>query len=685
MRFAKPHTCIALCLFTLCSLSTAAQSPSSLESRRKALNDLLAEQWEYRLRTNPLFASYLGDKRWNDKLDDFSQEAIDKDLQETQKFLTRFEAIDISGFPDQEALNKALMVRDLKMQLEGARFKDWEMPVDQQNGIQVFLPQLVNVLSFQSVKDYENYVSRLEQIPVLLDQTTVQMRKGINDKLMKPRFLLEKVVDQCNVLASQDARKSPFAQPFFSFPKSISESDQKRLRNAGLAAIRDSVLPAYARFTTFVRNKYVPKGRTEPGIWSLPNGEAYYTFLIKQSTTTDLAPEEIHQIGLAQVKEIEGRMLAVAKQLGYRDVKSFKAAVAGDPKLHGQSHQQILDLYRKYIGQMYAKLPDLFNRLPKAKLEVLPVEEFRENGAPAAQYQPPAQDGSRPGHVMVNTGEFTKRSLLEIEATSYHEGVPGHHMQAAIAQEMPDLPAFRQNEFLTAYGEGWALYSERLGKEAGFFQDPYSYYGLLSADMLRAVRLVVDTGIHYKHWTRQQVVDFFHEHSGEDEVNVQSETDRYIAWPAQALGYKIGQLQILKLREYAKVQIGDKFNLRAFHDEVLAGGALPLDVLENRVHEWVAKQKAPSTGPTTSAHSAIGRTPQSDPTPDNEVSETDAPPFLERDSICVADAIESRGRWSHFRLSSPSVVHPSPHGDNELVRAAPHTAACLFSRSRSAF
>ena len=598
MRFPKLRTCVALILCMLCSLSTAAQSPSSLQSRRKALNDLLAEQWEYRLRTSPLFASYLGDKRWNDKLDDFSQEAIDKDLQETRKFLTRFEATDTSGFPEQEALNKALMVRDLKMQVEGARFKEWEMPVDQQNGIQVFLPQLVNVLSFQSVKDYEDYVSRLKQIPILLDQTTIQMRNGMNDKLMPPRFLLEKVLDQCNALAAKEAGKSPFAQPFFTFSKTISESDQKRLRDAGLAVIRDSVLPAYARFTTFVRDEYVPKGRTEPGISSLPNGEAYYTFLVKQSTTTNLAPEEIHQIGLAQVKEIEGRMLAVAHQLGYKDLKSFKAAVANDPKLHGQSGQQILDLYRKYIGQMYAKLPDLFNRLPKAKLEVLPIEEFRENGAPGAQYQSPAQDGSRPGHVMVNTGEFTKRSLLDIEATSYHEGVPGHHMQMAIAQEMPDLPPFRQNEFLTAYVEGWALYSERLGKEVGFFQDPYNYYGLLSADMLRAVRLVVDTGIHYKHWTRQQVVDFFHEHSGEDEVSVQSETDRYIAGPAQALGYKIGQMEILKLREYAKDQLGDKFNLCAFHDEVLAGGALPLDALENRVHEWVAKQRAPSTGST---------------------------------------------------------------------------------------
>jgi uncharacterized protein (DUF885 family) len=608
MRLLNLRTGIALFFCSFCSVSSVPQTPPTLESRRKALNDLLAEQWEFRLRTYPAFASILGDKRWNDKLDDFSEEAIDKDLQEAQKFLTRFEALDTSGFPEQEVLNKALMVRDLQMQLAGARFKEWEMPVNQKGGYQLWLPQLVNLLSFQSVKDYEDYISRLTQMPRLLDQTTVQMRKGMNDKLIPPRFLLDKVPDQCNALASQEAGKSPFAQPFSAFPKSISESDQKRLREAGLAAIKGSVLPAYARFAAFVRDEYAPKGRSEPGIWSLPDGQAYYTFLVKQSTTTNLTAEEIHQLGLAQVKEIEERMLATANKLGYKDLRSFKVAIAADPKMHGQSRQQILDLYRKYIEQMSVKLPDLFDRLPKAKLEVMPVEEFREKEAAAAMYSDPAQDGSRPGHLMVNTGEFEKRFLLNIETTAYHEGVPGHHMQIAIAQEMPDLPPFRQNEYFTAYSEGWALYAERLGEEVGFYQDPYSYYGHLSGDMLRAVRLVVDTGLHYKHWTRQQVVDFFHEHSGEDEVNVQSETDRYIALPAQALGYKIGQLEILKLRQYAKDKLGEKFNIRTFHDEILDGGALPLDVLEERVHEWVAKQKAVDSNASTSVHSAVSGT-----------------------------------------------------------------------------
>jgi uncharacterized protein (DUF885 family) len=576
----------------ICGPFVIAQTTSTLDARRKTLNDLLAEQWEYRLRTSPLFASFLGDKRWNAELDDFSQEAIDKDLVETQKFLTRFEAIDTTGFPKQEVLNKRLMMRDLKMQLEGARFKPWEMPVSQQSGVQIDLPQLVLVLSFQSVKDYEDYISRLKLMPRLFDQTTVQMKKGMADKLMPPRFLLDKVAEQANGIATQAPADSPFAQPFKTFPKTISEADQTRLREQGIAAIRDSVLPAYVRFAKFVREEYAPKGRTEFGVWSLPDGDNYYAFQVKESTTTDLTPAEIHELGLAQVKEIEGRMKEVAAQFGYKDLKSFNAAIAADPKLHAHSRQQILDLYTKYINQMYLKLPDLFGRMPKAKVEVMQVEEFREKEASSASYTPPAQDGSRPAHVMVDTGDFEKRLLLDIETTSYHEGVPGHHMQIAIAQEMPGLPPFRQNEFFTAYTEGWALYAERLGKEVGFFQDPYSYYGHLQDDMLRAIRLVVDTGLHSKHWSRQQVVDFFHHHSPEDEVSVQSETDRYIAWPAQALGYKIGQLEILKLRQYAKDQLGAKFDIRAFHDELLDGGALPMDVLKERVEEWVAVQKA---------------------------------------------------------------------------------------------
>lgn len=588
MRFL---ICLLVAAMLIPAAVAAANPPADLEARRKALTDLLHEQWEYTMSRNPIYASILGDKRYNDKLDDFSQQAIDDDLVQTRRFLDRFEAIDTTGFPEQEVLNKELMVRDLKMDLEGARFKPWEMPVTQEGGIHIDAPQLVSILSFASVKDYEDYITRLNLLPRLFDQTIEQMRKGMAAGLMPPKMLLEKVVTQANGIATTPVDQSPFVHPFDKFPDAIPEADRKRLREAGLAAVKDSVIPAYVKFTAFVRDDYAPKGRTEPGAWSLPDGDAWYAFRVKESTTTNLSPEEIHQLGLEQVKEIEARMIAVVNQLGYKDMNSFKAAVDADPKLHAQSREQILDLYRKYEDQMYAKLPQMFGRLPKAKLEVMPVEEFREKEAPDAAYMDGTPDGSRPGHIMVNTGDFAKRTLLDLETTAYHEGVPGHHMQISIAQELPELPLFRQHEEYTAYTEGWALYSERLGKEVGFYQDPYSYYGHLQDDMLRAIRLVVDTGFHYKHWTRQQVVDYFHAHSSIDEVSVQSETDRYMAWPAQALGYKIGQLEILKLRQYAKDQLGDKFDIRGFHDEVLSGGALPMDVLSTRIHDWVAQQK----------------------------------------------------------------------------------------------
>jgi len=517
MHLLKLRTCVALLLGSFCSVVAAVQSPSPLESRRKALNDLLAEQWEYRLRTSPLFASFLGDKRWNDKLDDFSQEAIDRDLQETQKFLTRFEAIDTSGFPEQEGLNKALIVRDLKLQLEEASFKPWEMPVDQQNGIQLLLPELVNVLSFQSVKDYEDYISRLTQMPRLLDQTIVQMRKGTNDKLIPPRFLLKKVLDQCQAMASQEPGKSPAAQPFSTFPNSISESDQKRLREAGLSAIKDSVLPAYARFTAFVRDEYVSKGRIEPGIWSLPDGASRYRLAIRHMTTTDLTPEQIREIGLKQVDEIEAEMLAVARKVGFKDLASFNNHIKKERRFYATSGQQLLDLYTNYVREMEPELPKLFGRLPKNNLTVIPMAASRSKEAVPADYTDGTADGSRPGHINVNEWDPEHRLVLNVEAIAYHEGIPGHHLQLSIAQELVGLPSFRKYEDYTAFVEGWALYAERLGKEIGHYQDPYSDYGRLENEMWRAVRLVIDTGVHEKHWSRDQMVAYFHRYTAMDE------------------------------------------------------------------------------------------------------------------------------------------------------------------------
>lgn len=583
---------VVLLLLSL-ALPVFAQKPAGndLERRRKQLNDLLHEEWEYVLRTNPEFASILRDRRYNDKISDFSEAAIQDDLRQTQVFLEKFEAVDTSGFPEQEQLNKTLMVRGLRERLEGARFTSWRMPVNQFFGIHLDMPQLVRLLPFETVKDYEDYVARLRQVPRSFDEHIVQMRKGMEGGLMPPKFLLAKVADQVDRLSGQEPEKSPFAMPLSKFPDSFTAQDKERLRQAVLAAIRESVLPGYAKFGKFVREEYAPRGREHEGVWSLPDGAARYQFALQRSTTTEMTAEQIHQLGLREVARIEGEMLAIAKKLGHNDLKSFNAAIEKDPALRARSRQHILDMYRLYTDQMYARLPQLFGRLPKAKVEIIQVEEFREKEAAGAQYNQGSPDGKRPGYVLVNTGDFHDRKTLTFESTAYHEGVPGHHMQISIAQELPTLPPFRQQGGHTAFVEGWALYSERLGKEVGFYQDPYSDYGRLQDEMLRAIRLVLDSGAHYKKWTRQQMVDFFRAHSALDEPDIQAETDRYIVWPGQATAYKVGQLKILELRERAQKELGDRFDIRGFHDEVLGAGSLPLDVLEQRINQWIAERK----------------------------------------------------------------------------------------------
>ncbi len=582
---------ILLSVMIVANSSAVSSQTSDLAARRKALDTLLAEQWEYTLKRSPEFASILGDKRYNDRLSDFSQSAIDADIAKAKEFLARFEALDTRGFPEQEALNKRLMVRTLRETIENARFKDWQMPVTQISGIHLQAPQLVSLLSFASVKDYEDYIARLKAFPRVFDDTVIQMRRGMADNMMPPKFLLEKIAVQAQGIADQTPDQSPFAQPLAKFPKEIASNEQQRLRESLLAAIRGEVLPAYAKFAKFVREEYAPRGRTEVGIWSLPDGAARYAAAARSSTTTDLTPEQIHRIGLQQVADLERQMMAIATKLGFKDLKSFNASIEQNKKLRATSREQILELYRGYINGMRAELPKLFGRLPKADVEVLPTEAFREREAPGAEYQQGTPDGSRPGHVFVNTREPESRKTISMESTAYHEGLPGHHMQISIAQELPTLPPFRQQAGYTAYVEGWALYSERLGKDVGFYRDPYSDYGRLQDEMLRAIRLVVDTGLHHKRWTRAQVVQFFHDHSAIDEVDVQSETDRYISWPGQALAYKIGQLKILELRERAKNQLGSRFDIRGFHDEVLGAGALPLNELEARINNWIASKK----------------------------------------------------------------------------------------------
>ena len=465
------------------------------------------------------------------------------------------------------------------------------MPVNQFTGFHTDLPRLVDDLSFDTVKDYDDYISRLKKVPVVFSQNMTNMQLGMDEGRVPPAYLLDKVVAQTDAVATQKPADSPFARPLKKFPEAITAADQKRISDEMLEAISTSVLPYYQRFARFLKAQYVPAGRKDPGAWALPEGDAYYAFRVRQSTTENKTPQEIHQIGLDEVKRDETEMLAIVKKLGFSDIQGFSAGLKANTKEHPASAQALLDAYKTHIAQMQPKLPGLFGTLPKAKLEVLPVPAFIEKDQAAAYYNPGSMDGKRPGRVYVNTYKATERSLAPVETVSYHEGLPGHHLQVAISQELTGLPEFRKQSYYTAYTEGWGLYSERLGKEIGFFQDPYSDYGRLEGDIWRAIRLVVDTGVHSQHWTRQQMVDFFHDHSAIDETNIQAEVDRYIAWPGQALGYKMGQLKILELRKKAETSLGPKFDLKAFHDVVLDSGALPLDMLEQRVDVWIAAQK----------------------------------------------------------------------------------------------
>jgi uncharacterized protein (DUF885 family) len=570
---------------------SATTGPTSVEDRRAALNRIFVEYWEDNLRHSPEFASSLGDKRYNDQISDYSVKAYNDGLEREQKFLMSLGAIDTTGLRPDEITNRDLLLRQFTEDLEASEYKEWEMPVNQMGGIHTTYPDLVRQLTFTTVKDYDDWIARLHAIPTAFDQVQHNMSVGVDDHRVPPKFLMAKVLDQVKELATQKPEDSPLALPLKSFPASIPTAEQDRIKTEMLAAIGKEVLPAYLRFQHFLEVTYVPAGRDDPGIWALPDGARYYAFCIRRETTTDLAAAKIHQIGLDEVARDEAEMLVIAKKLGFPDLKTFQASLNGNPKLHPASAEALVDTYRGYVTAMQAKLPQLFGHLPKAKLEVSTIPDYSAKSAPQAYYDEGAPDGSRPGKITVNIYNATARSLVDVEAIAYHEGVPGHHLQISIAHELQGEPEFRKYSSYTAFVEGWALYSERLGKEVGFYQDPYSDYGRLEADEWRAIRLVVDTGVHAQHWTRDQMLEYFRAHSSMDDTNIQSEIDRYIAWPGQALAYKVGQLKILELRDRAKQALGPKFDLKAFHDEVLDSGALPLDVLESRVNAWIAAQK----------------------------------------------------------------------------------------------
>ena len=562
-----------------------------LEQRRQWLEAALVEEWEYELRESPEFATMIGDYRFNDRWSDLSLAHIDEQEREQALWLARFEAIDTTGFPEHESLDHRLMVRQLRESLEEFEFKEHEMPVDQTDGLHIMLPQFVSLMPFETAQHFEDYLARLRGIPPLLEQAIELLRQGERDGLMPPRFLLEKTVRQCKSIAAPGGLANVFGRPVLDMPKEIARRQRERLGIEIVSVVDGLVRPAYGRLADFIALDYAPKGRTEMGVWSLPDGERRYRFAVRQLTTTDLDPDTIHELGLQEVARIEAEQTALIRGLGFSDLEAFKASVKADPRLFPTSGEQLLAAHRRYIAQMEGKLPELFGLLPSIKLEVRPVEEYRQKEAAAAEYHSGTPDGSRPGVVYVNTGDFEQRSLMGVESTAYHEGLPGHHMQVSIGETRPELPPFRQHGYFGAYTEGWALYAERLGKELGFYEDPYSDIGRLSNELLRAARLVLDTGVHHKRWSREQMVDYFRAHSSEDEPDVQAEVDRYIVLPGQALTYKLGELEILRLRSQAQAALGSEFDLRAFHDAILDGGALPLDVLSERIEAWAGRQR----------------------------------------------------------------------------------------------
>lgn len=565
---------------------------SNVSVRVKALNQLLQELWEYTLKNNPETATTLGDLRYNDRWTEVSKNQIEKDKKTTQNFLKRFEAIDSTGFSATDQLNKDLMIYQLKETLKNYDLKLYEMPFNQMWGLHLQFPGFISAIPFNNAKQYQDYIARLKQIPLILDQGIQLAKQGQKDGLIPPKYLLEKVAKQIDSIANPAGKDSVFASPLKQFPNNIPKAEQERLSREILQAIDQNVRPAYQKLGTFIQKDYLPYGRQHEGIWSLPNGDELYRFYVENNTTTSESPETIHQLGLKEVARIEAEMLKIAKAQGFNDLKSFQQSLKTNPAVFPKSREEILEIYRGYIAQMQPELPKLFGLLPKNKVEVLPVEQYREKEAAGAEYHQGTPDGSRPGQVYVNTGDFAERSKISMEATAYHEAIPGHHMQIDIAQNLPNLPMFRKQPNHTAYIEGWALYAEQLGKDVGFYKDPLSDYGRLSSELFRACRLVVDTGVHYKKWTRQQMIDFMREHSALDEPDIQAETDRYIAIPAQALAYKMGQLKILELRELAKHELGDRFDIKAFHDMILNAGTLPLNILDARIKNWIKEQKS---------------------------------------------------------------------------------------------
>jgi uncharacterized protein (DUF885 family) len=591
---------LSLLATSLC-LSLPAWAAGTTLSESARFHQWLDAQWELTLQRQPVLATSLGDPRYNDRLPDTTTAAWRAEsrrlLQQTLKALARF---DKARLEPGDRVSYSILKLDLEQDLAGERFPDWMQPISQIGGLPSFLAQMgtgQSIQPFKTTKDYDDWLKRLALAVPQFDGSIANMRAGLKAGVTQPRAVMEKVLPQLSALAVSDPEKSLFWAPIQAFPDAVPAADRERITAAMRQLLSEQVLPAYARLLAFVRDEYTPRARASTAWSALPDGQAWYAYRVQQSTTLKLTPEQIHATGLKEVARILGEMEAVRKQVGFQgdkgDLKAFFKYLQDDPKFYFTKPEDLLAGYRALQKKINGLTPRLFDIAPKADYEVREVEAFRAESAAGASYEQPSADGSRPGVFYVNTFNLKAQPIYGMETLSLHEASPGHHFQISIAQEDTTLPAFRRfGSHYTAYVEGWALYSESIGKELGMFTDPYQWYGRLSDEQLRAMRLVVDTGLHAKGWTREQAIQYMLDNSSMVESDVVSEVERYIVWPGQALGYKIGQLEIARLRAEAQKTLGPKFDVKGFHRVVLTAGQVPLPVLRELVQGWVKSRSA---------------------------------------------------------------------------------------------
>jgi uncharacterized protein (DUF885 family) len=572
----------------------AAESQPSAEARK--LNAIFADYFEDLLKLEPILATSIGDPRYNDRFPvNITPEARARREKFEREYLARVQQVDPKQLAGQDLLSYEIFKSDREDDIAGYRFPDHLMPLNQFYSTPNFFVQLGSgdgMQPFVTVQDYDNWLKRIDGLAAWTDQAIVNMREGIRQGYTLPRVLAERTLPQLSAHVVPKAEDSLFWGPIRKMPDSFSAADRERLTQAYRAAIETKVVPSYRKLHDFMRDEYVPKARTTDGMQALPGGKEWYAYNVRTITTTDYTPEQIHQLGLDEVKRIQGEMQKVMDRVGFKGtLKEFFAYVNTDPKFTWDSRESLIAGYVEIKNRVNPQLPRLFEILPKADYEVRAVEPFREKSAAGGQYFPPSEDGSRPGIFYANTYDLTARPKWAMEALSLHEGNPGHHFQISIQREQQGLPRFRRFGGYTSYIEGWGLYAESLGPELGLYTDPYQYFGRLEGELWRAIRLVVDTGLHSKGWTRQQVLDYMNENSSAAEARRVSEAERYMAIPGQALAYKVGQIKISELRARAEKELGPKFDVRKFHTAVLADGALPLDVLEAKVDRWIASQR----------------------------------------------------------------------------------------------